>query len=196
MAKNGTPFNDFFRRFMGQVRAKITPEQVALAKLFFEGVKAEVIKAILESPVSQELINHTAPSPILYTKGSLFGFLGLIEGQEPVQDVINIVEATMSHKLSRRLIRGGVKVTIKVPDLRDFRTNDLILPWEGGYSVLDAIEKGLSGLGSYIAAKNLAYSRSGDGIQVKQKVRESEFRGVPWISPILKSVKEKAKQFR
>lgn len=181
---------------MGQVRAKITPEQVALAKLFFEGVKAEVIKAILESPVSQELINHTAPSPILYTKGSLFGFLGLIEGQEPVQDVINIVEATMSHKLSRRLIRGGVKVTIKVPDLRDFRTNDLILPWEGGYSVLDAIEKGLSGLGSYIAAKNLAYSRSGDGIQVKQKVRESEFRGVPWISPILKSVKEKAKQFR
>ena len=195
MAK-GTSFGKFWGDFWDDANKKITTEQRVVADLFFQGVKSQVINAIKESPVTQELENHTSPSQILNTQGSLFGFLGLIEGQKPVDEILSIVEQVMGYKLSRRLIKGGLKITIKVPDKKDFRTDDLILPWEGGYSVLDAVEKGLSGLGFYIAAKNIAYSRSGDGIQVKNKVRESEFRGMPWLSPIFKEVKDRAKQFR
>ena len=196
MAKGGTPFNKFFSDFWDDANKKIVPEQLIVAELFFNSLKREVIEKIRNTDVAQELANHTTPSAILGTPGSLFGFLGLIEGQDPVNEIIAIFENVMSFRISRRLKTGGIKLTIKVPDLKDFRENDLILPWQGGYSVVDAIEKGLSGLENYIAAKNLSYSRSGDGIQVKQTVRWGSFRGVKWISPILDEVKARAKTFR
>ncbi len=202
MAKKGTPFNKFFKDFWDGANKKITPEQRVVADLFFKGVKSSVIKEIRNSDISQELINHTAPSAFLGgdTKGSLFGFLGLVEGQEPVEEIINIVEKIMTYRLSRRLIRGGLKLTIKVPEKKDFRTDDLVLQWDGGFSVVDAIEKGLSGLSHYISVKEksfaIAYSRSGDGIQVKNQVREDKYKPRPWLTPIFQAVKDQAKQFR
>ena len=192
----GTSFGKFWGDFWDGANKKITDEQRIVADLFFNGVKKDVIDKIRDTDVSRELIDHTSPSPILGTKGSLFGFLGLVEGQEPVEEIIKIVDRIMTYKLSRRLIRGGIKITIKVPDKKDFRTDDLVLPWDGGYSVVDAIEKGLSGLTHYISAKNLSYSRSGEGLQVKQTVRNLNYKPRPWISPILQAVKDRAKQYR
>lgn len=200
MAKKGTSFNKFFKDFWDGANKKITVEQRAVADLFFNGLKRDVIDKIRNDKISQELTNHTAPSPILDAPGSIFGFLGLVEGQEPVEEIINIVERIMTYKLSRRLIRGGLKLTIKVPDKKDFRTDDLVLQWEGGYSVVDAIEKGLSGLTHYISTKEkpyaIAYSRSGDGVQVKTKVRDDKYQPRPWISLIFQAVKDQAKTFR
>ena len=202
MASKGTSFNKFFKDFWDGANKKITTEQRVVADLFFNSVKREVIDKIRNDAISLELSNHTAPSPILggNTKGSLFGFLGLVEGQEPVEEIIKIVERIMTYKLSRRLIRGGLKLTIKVPDKKDFRTDDLVLQWDGGYSVLDAIEKGLSGLSHYISTKEkpyaIAYSRSGDGIQVKTKVRDDKYEPRPWLTPIFQAVKDQAKTFR
>jgi len=199
MAK-GTNFGKFFGDFWKQVNKKITPEQAIVAELFFQRIKDQVIKEIRNTDVSKELMDHSTPSAILGTPGSLFGFLGFIEGQEPVQEIINIVNRVMTFKISRRLVRGGIKLTVKVPDRKDFRTDDLILPWEGGYGAVDAIEKGLSGLTNYISTKEkssaIAYSRSGEGIQVKRKVRRWKYKPRPWISPILQAVKDQAKQFR
>lgn len=183
--------NDFFK----QISGKITPQQMAIADSFFEGLKRDVLDAVLNSDVSQELINHTNPSPILGTSGTLFGFLGLVEGQSVVPEILSIIEKTMSYTVSRRLIRGGIKISIKIPSLEDFRTPDLELPWEGGYSVVDAVEKGLSGLQNYIF-KNSPGSRSMEGVQTKNKVRNVKFSRHPWITPILKEVKDQAKNFK
>jgi len=180
--------------FLKQISGKITPQQVAIADSFFEGLKREVLDAVLNSDVSQELINHTNPSPILGTSGTLFGFLGLVEGQSVVPEILSVIENTMSYTVSRRLVRGGIKISIKIPSLEDFRTPDLELPWEGGYSVVDAVEKGLSGLQNYIF-KNSPGSRSMEGIQTKTKVRNVKFDKHPWITPILKQVKDQAKKF-
>lgn len=194
MAK-GTSAASFVKSFFDEINKKVTPDQIKIADEFFESLKKEVIEKILASDVSQELINHTNPSRILGTSGTLFGFLGLVEGQSVVPEIIQIVENTMSYSISRRLIRGGIKISIKIPSLEDFRTPDLELPWEGGYSVVDAVEKGLSGLQNYIF-KNSPGSRSQEGVQAQNKIRNVKFTKHPWISPILKEVKNRAKDFR
>ncbi len=185
----------FVKSFFEEINKKVTPDQLAIADDFFESLKKEVIEKISASDVSQELINHTNPSPILGTSGTLFGFLGLVEGQSVVPEIIQVVENTMSYSISRRLIRGGIKISVKIPSLEDFRTPDLELPWEGGYSVVDAVEKGLSGLQNYIFKKSPG-SRSQEGVQTKNQVRGTKFTKHPWISPILKEVKNQAKNFR
>ena len=183
-------FDDFFNR-------KIGPQEYQVAQKFFDDLKKEIIDQILADPVSQELINHTNPSQILGIRGTLFGFLGLVEGFEPMNEIVKIVDSTMSFKLSKRLVRKGYKMTVTVPTLDDFRTPDLLLPWEGGRGLVDAIEKGVSGLSYYIESrKNIAYSRSGEGIQTKKPVRQQEFRKKDWITKVFKRVSDSAKSFR
>jgi hypothetical protein len=194
MAK-GTSAANFVKSFFEEINKKVTPDQLAVADEFFESLKKEVLSKVLSSDVSQELINHTNPSPILGTSGTLFGFLGLVEGQSVVPEILDIIDKTMTYSVSRRLVRGGIKISIKIPSLEDFRTPDLELPWEGGYSVVDAVEKGLSGLQNYIF-KNSPSSRSMEGVQTKNPVRGTKFTRHPWISPILKEVKAQAKNFR
>ena len=58
------------------------------------------------------------------------------------------------------------------------------LPWAAGISWAQRIEVGLSGLGQYMN-KNSPYSRSGKGIQSKNKVRGSRFSNTPYVSSFL-----------
>lgn len=195
MAKSLSGFlNDFFDDFR---KLKITPEEYSVAQKFFDDLKKEIIEQILSDPVSQELIHHTNPSQILGIRGTLFGFLGLVEGFDPMPEIVKVVETTMSFTLSKRLIKKGYKMKIQVPTLEDFRTPDLILPWEGGRGLVDAIEKGVSGLGYYIEnRKNTGISRSGEGIQTQKRIRQIEFRKRDWITKVFKRVKDTAKNFR
>ncbi len=197
MAK-GTSAKQFITSFFGAIsRNKISQQEVSLADQFFLELRADLIDAIVNSEVSQELINHSTPSSILGTPGSLFGFLGLIEGQEPVDEIIEVVKSVMKYKLSRRIIKGGLKMTVTLPTIEDFRNSPgLILPWEGGYTIVEAIEKGLSGLQNYLSHGNLANSRSAEGIQTQNRVRGTNYQKRGWITPILNDVKDRAKSFR
>ncbi len=196
MAK-GTSLKQFIEFFFREVdRTPISPQQRAAAEEFFHELQADMINAIIKTEVSQELINKTSPSSILGTPGSLYGFLGFVEGFEPVEEIIKVVKEKMSYRVSRRLLRGGLKLTVTLPTLEDFRTPDLILPWEGGYSTVDAIEKGLSGLPHYLKAKNIAHSRSSEGIQSKSTTKSGEYQKRGWITPILQDVINKSKSFR
>ena len=196
MAK-GTSLKQFIEFFFREVDiTPISPQQRAAAEEFFNELRNDVIDAIRDSEVSQELTNHTTPSSILGTPGSLYGFLGFVEGFEPVEEIIRIVKEKMSYRVSRRLLRGGLKITITLPTLEDFETPDMILPFEGGYGAVKAIEKGLSGLSHYLKAKNLSYSRSAEGVQSSTPIRGGEYQKRGWITPILQDVINKSKSFR
>ncbi len=196
MAK-GTSASAFVNLFFKEVEKKgLTQEQWMVANLFFDKLKAELFEAIRNHPISQELTNHTAPSRILRTPGTLFGFLGLRDGSDPVQEIINIADAIMVPQVSRRLVRGGVKVSVRIPDVSDFRTDILSLEWEGGYGVVDGIEKGVSGLSNYLYSTKAKNSRSQEGVQVAQTIRSADFKGQGWLTPIFTQFKRDLKKFR
>lgn len=198
MAKRTSP-SQFVNLFFKEVDKKgISREQLLVANIFFENIKAQLIDRIIADPVTQELINHPDPSPILGgIHGTLFGFLGLPVGSDPVAEIIRIIDGIMVPKVSRRLIRGGVKVSTKIPEAADFRIKELEMPWEGGGGILDGIEKGVSGLHHYLYPRRMPpKSVSQEGIQVKQVVRGATFNPRPWLTPIFKAFKQELKKFR
>jgi hypothetical protein len=198
MAKRTSP-SQFVNLFFKEVDKKgISREQLTVAHIFFENIKTQLINRIINDPVTQELINHPDPSPILGgIHGTLFGFLGLPAGSDPVAEIISIINRIMVPKVSRRLVRGGVKVSTKIPELSDFRTKTLQMPWEGGGGIVDGIEKGVSGLHYYLYPRKMpARSVSQEGIQSKNPVRARQFQSRPWLTPILKSFKDEMKKFR
>lgn len=197
MAKGTSP-SQFINLFFKEVDKKtISREQLTVAHVFFESIKDKLFEAIRSNPISQELINHTSPSQVLGTPGTLFGFLGLPEGSEPIEEIIRIADSIMVPRVSRRLVRGGVKVSVKIPDISDFRTKGLEMPWEGGGGIVDGIEKGISGLHHYLYPRRMpGYSISQEGIQVEQVVRSADFKPRPWLTPIFKDFKQELKKFR
>lgn len=196
----GTPRDgrNFVKRFFQDVFRKITPEERKFCEKFFKDMKKRMMRDIMKHKVTQELMNHTTPSKIIKTRGSLFGFLGLVEGFDPIDEIVNRIDEIMKFKISRRLIKGGVKLTVTFPSVKDFRDPTFQLPWEGGTGLVDGIENGVSGLNNYIKTNknSLAYSRSEEGIQVKMKVRNAKFEGTPWLSDIFKKYRAKADSLR
>ena len=194
MAK-ATSLSDFIKKVLAAVAPRVSQIQEQAAERFFSQLKKEVIDAVIADPISQELINHTTPSAILGTPGSLYGFLGIEKGVEPVAEIIKVIEQKMKYMVSKRLIRRSLKMTVTLPTSEDFRTPELVLKFEGGYSVLDAIEKGISGLGNFVRSSSTS-SRSGEGVQVKHAVRSTEFRKKNWLTKIFQGVADSAKNFR
>ncbi len=199
MARKTSPAT-FIKRFFAEIKRKdIPPDADFYADLFFRTLRQDLINSIVNSDIGQELANHTTPSKILGTKGSLFGFLGLFAGTEPIQNIIDIINDKMTYKISRRLVKGGVKITVKVPDLKDFRTEELIPIWSGGHSVVEMIEKGASGLSKslkhYIKSSSNR-SVSGEGLQAKRVIRGSVYKPRPWLSKFFDQIREKSKEFR
>ena len=198
MAKR-TSASQFVNLFFKEVDRKgISREQLQVAHIFFENIKAELIDRIIDDPVTQELINHPDPSPILGgIHGTLFGFLGLYAGTDPVAHIIKIVNGIMVPRVSRRLIRGGVKVSTKIPELSDFRIKELEMPWEGGGGIVDGIENGISGLHHYLYPRRMpANSKSQEGVQAANPIRSATFIPRPWLTPIFKTFKQELKRFR
>src|SRR6478736_2753604 len=116
-----TSAKQFISAALDEVEKRIFPKQLALAKIMFERKKREIVNLIQTHPISQELKNHTAPSRILGTRGSLFGFVGFKEGFDPVAEIIRITEQKMTYKVRKRLLGGGFTVDLIMPGLRDYR---------------------------------------------------------------------------
>lgn len=190
----------FLKSVLDKVLGRIAPQERFIAERFFDKKRKEIINQIIAHPISQELKNHTAPSPTLGTPGSLFGFLGLNSGSHPVDDIIHVVESRMTYKVSKKIFRKGLGIEIKFPSLADFANEpNLIIPWEGGLSVPEAIEVGLSGLGFYIRAtdaRSRKISRSGDGLQAQNQIRQTIAPRTPYLTQIFAAQREETKNFR
>ena len=67
------------------------------------------------------------------------------------------------------------------------------LPYIGGRSWAEGIERGISGLG-FLLRKNAG--RSGAAIQTRVKVRKGRFQNVPYISSFLNKYIKKFKELK
>jgi hypothetical protein len=61
------------------------------------------------------------------------------------------------------------------------------MPWASGRSWLEGIERGISGLGNYLNTMSFS-SRSGEGVQTKNKIRSGGFRNTQYLSSLLNNL--------
>lgn len=177
----------------GKINKKLIQKQIfsnrAVKKMVRDIVEKEVEKekaifrADFEShPVTQELEGEENASNISGTLGgygNLFSFLGFNKGANPTTPVKILIQKILLDR-NVKTTSDGFQIKLNIPSKEEFAAVSK-LPWEGGRSWLIDMERGISGLGSFLYGRFNA-SRSGGGIQSKYKYSNRVFRPVKYFS--------------
>ena len=148
----------------------------------FKEAKDEMLAEFNSHPVTRELEMKTAANPSSFVgEGSLFGFIGFNENDEPIDVVRRMLKS--SDLVFVRIKKAVVDFKVLYPSKEEL-FDAPPLPWATGRSWLKGIESGLSGLGKYLNIESEA-SRSGGGIQAANSVKSGRFKNTPYISKIL-----------
>ena len=148
----------------------------------FKEAKDEMLAEFNSHPITRELEMKTAANPSSFVgEGSLFGFIGFNENDEPIDVVRSMLKS--SDLVFVRIKKAVVDFKVLYPSKEEL-FDATPLPWATGRSWLKGIESGLSGLGKYLNIESEA-SRSGGGIQADNSVKSGRFKNTPYISKIL-----------
>ena len=154
-------------------------------------MKKEMISEFLSLPITREIIGGATASNSSGTLGgygNLFSFIGFDSGSNPIDPIVKLLNQT-TYNFSNLSSRGVMKLTITLPSAKDI-FGVTPLPWAPGISWSQRMEVGLSGLGQYLD-KHSDKSRSGAGVQTKNKIRSGTFRNSPYISAFVKKWSQK-----
>ena len=167
------------------------------AQKIAEAAKEEMLKQFEENRITKEL--EAGPGNMRnisrnlvglpYGQGSLYGFIGFVDGTNPIEPVREYLQNTgnvfRTSRFQRRGKRGGTyQFRVKVP-LMSVIERFTPMPWEGGRSWTRAIERGISGLSNYML-NHSASSRSGQGIQSKNKMYQAAmYKPTKYLSSII-----------
>lgn len=177
----------------GKINKKLIQKEIfnnrAVKKIVRDIVEKEVEKekalfrADFEShPVTQELEGGENASNISGTLGgygNLFSFLGFNNGANPTTPVKFLIQKILLDR-NVQTSSNGFKIKVNIPSKEEFAAVAR-LPWESGRSWLLDMERGISGLGSFLYGR-FNTSRSGGGIQSKYKYSNRTFRPVKYFS--------------
>ena len=148
----------------------------------FDDAKEELIRDFMEHDVSREILDPSKGNISGTLDGkdnkSLFGFIGFEAGSEPILEVAAKLENETQLSKEPPKIQGKKMIfKIRHPSLKELY-QATPMPWESGRSWLYGISHGISGFGNFLAGffQNLAASRSGQGIQVKESIRSDSFK--------------------
>jgi hypothetical protein len=164
------------RVYRKAVKEKVSQELSSLRKIFLsEFEKHPITKEIEAGP------SATNSSGTLSGRGNLFSFIGFPANAKPISTLRKVLE---KHDVRFNHVRGKTTIIINAPTMEEIIAATP-LPWATGRSWVRGIEHGLSGLGRYLNTKRRTGSRSGGGIQVKNKLRGGRFRNTSYLSPLL-----------
>ena len=170
------------RRFNQQL------EKVANDK--FKKVKQRLMKNFENHPGTQEIsggVSSPNISDSLGGYGNLFSFIGFQEGSSPIDEVKIFLENSIKLKIQRRnkSHRRTIekKCSINVPSVKDF-SSVARMPFEGGNSWIEMIERGMSNFSNYMNKKTKA-SRSGAGIQIEGRIRMDSSKPTMYMTELL-----------
>jgi hypothetical protein len=174
---------------ISKVQSKSLEKEARLiADKILEEKKQEYLFEIKEHPVSKEIsdgVNASNISNTLNGEGNLYTFIGFDDGDEPIEDLIDAIEKnTRIKQISSK--DGAFNFQVYSPSL-DELTSYTPMPFEGGNSWVKGIEKGISGFSNYLYGLLFSNSRSGGGIQSKNKVRRASYRPTKYFSILYKS---------
>ena len=169
---------------------------ISQISLEFEEIKQRMINEFKNHPVSVEIKNGPLAlntSNTLGGYGNLFSFIGFVYGDDPIQEVVDILNQT-AISFSQK---GTLTATIRMPSAKIIFKNTP-LRWAAGRSWAKGIESGISGLGYYIHEYGKGFSeggfqseakisnrkRSDPRIKKKNKV-PPKFKNTPYISSLI-----------
>ena len=151
----------------------------------------EMLKAFESHPVTKEI--KSGPdgynqSGTLGGYGNLYSFIGFEEGMDPIEPIRKILKKTLKVRAIPANHKSMVmNFLVELPSKEElFAASPM--PWATGRSWIDGIEKGISGLGEYLNTTSFS-SRSGEGVQAKNKIRGGGFRNTKYLSEILNNLK-------
>ena len=128
-------------------------------------------------PITQEIEagpNASNISQTLGGYGNLFSFMGFESGSDPISPIRSLLARSIKIS-SLRAVRGKLvfKLRFTVPT-KEQVAQISSLPWSSE-SWVDAVERGMSGLGKYLYKqdKSMNVSRSGPAVQIKGELSRS-----------------------
>jgi hypothetical protein len=161
--------NNWFLSFSRQIRPIIIDSVTDK----FVRAKKELMIGIALHPISIDINSHSTSQKLGSTSGTLFGFLGFENGDDPIKELIELVDDLIDIEvLPPTSSKGLAKVIVTIPtkdslnDLKPLEWTDT--PWP----IL--IEQGISGLQNYIN-KNKGDGRSQEGVQSTNTIRSADF---------------------
>ena len=120
-------------------------------------------------------------------RGNLFSFIGFFEGSRPTNIVRDYLESSSrvyrNSKFVNSVTSQSFNFRVELPSLDKIKRLTP-LPWESGRSWVVGIERGISGIGSYMYGKFLE-SRSGSAIQSKSGGSFGLFKKTRYMSEII-----------
>jgi hypothetical protein len=168
--------------------ANLKKEAVIFAQEILKENLDQYINEIQDHPVSKELDSGPDGENVSNTlngKENLFSFIGFDSQDEPVNDLTNLIKQnTFLDKKSifdRKTFQ--LKFNVFTPSLDEIKSQTP-LPFERGRSWVKGVEDGISGFGYYVYGLVFPSSRSGRGIQSKNKVRVAAYRPVKYMTEL------------
>ncbi len=159
----------------------------------FRDAKAQLLRDFDEHPVTKEIeagIGAANISETLDGEGDLYSFIGFEDGSDPIEDLRYVLESqTQLGKGRLRAESGSIKFNFSLRVPREEIKKATPLPWEGGKSWAEGVEKGISGFSEYMQGK-FTTSRSGGGIQTTRTIRATPFKRRPYLTEIFNNFVE------
>ncbi|RTK99692.1 MAG: hypothetical protein EKK57_08935 [Proteobacteria bacterium] len=166
----------------------------ALSK--FNAAKNELLEDFDNHQVTKELEGDPLKEGKILSKGNLFAFFGFEQGEKPTEPIREILKNEIQLENNPEFIakRIGFKISfpIKEPTKKELEDAAPMPNYTSG-SWITKVEKGLKGLEAFLVGAFIG-SRSGGGIQAKNKVRDESFSGTPYLTAILKKFRERLKK--
>lgn len=152
-------------------------------------------------PVNKELANGpTASSSIIETAkgGNLYSALGFVSAVEPVSELRNVLEANITKgRVTKQ--QGTNKIIynldMRFPTITELKRKTQLLTWTSR-SFIDLVENGIANFKRYLFDKSgrlKKYSRSGTAIQADRDIRDTQFKGVSYITEMINEFKNRLK---
>lgn len=179
-----------------EVRKKIAPsyeeimkkEALNLAKTILNEKLNEYLQQIEDHPVSEELSQGPDGQNVSNTlngKENLFAFIGFDAADAPIEDLKKFIKENTFLENSAVFDKKNFELKFNVfsPSVEEIRSQTP-LPFENGRSWVKGIEDGISGFGYYVYGLLFPNSRSGRGIQSKNRIRTTVYKPVKYISEL------------
>lgn len=163
-------------------------EAVIFAQEILKENLDQYINEIENHPVSKELNDGPDAENISATlngKENLFAFIGFDSEDKPIEDLTDLIKQNtfLDKKSTFDKRTFELKFNVFTPSLDEIKSLTP-LPFERGRSWVKGVEDGISGFGYYVYGLVFPTSRSGRGIQSKNKVRVAAYRPVKYMTEL------------
>jgi len=161
----------------------------------FKIIKEEMIQEFENHPITIEIDNGPDAqntSGIIEGNGNLFSFIGFEAGLDPTDPIRDLLEETTIIYIQKAKYAGKLKIRYEfktlLPSLKEIERITPMPSWSNGSWAI-RIEKSISGISHYLF-KETDESRSGHGLQIKNKVNKSLNRAL-YLTPIIQNFNKK-----